>query len=195
MALVLAIVPAARIAGGGFCALGLFLAFTTLRKGRNRGGGGRELAVAGAVLGCLAAAGVLASLAAFGSVMKRETVVPQNVQARPALSASEITKRVLDKELDVEIGSFSLGLEGTGLMQSSLTIHVTNKTNTTRTFEITLEAIGPKGHKLTEDTASVINLGGKQVANVAVFNLVNNELAEQLKQAEFKVTEAVSYAS
>jgi hypothetical protein len=195
MALLLAVVPAARLAGAGFCALGLFLAVTTLRKGRRRGGGGRELAVAGAVLGCLAAAGVLASLAAFGSVVKRETATPDTNVAGPALSASEITKKVLEEELNVEIGSFSLALEGTGLMESSLTIHVTNKTSSTKTFDIKLEAYGPKGKKLTEDSAYVVNLGGKQTANVAVFKIVNNQLAQQLKNAEFKVTEAVSYSS
>jgi hypothetical protein len=194
MALILAIVPAARLAGAGFCALGLFLAVTTLRKGRHRGGGGRELAVAGAVLGALAAAGVLASLAAFGSVTKREPVTPDVTVAGPAQSASEVTKRVLEQELGVEIGSFSLALDSTGLMESSLTIHVTNKSNQTKTFDIKLEALGAKGKKLTEDSAYVVNLGAGQTANVAVFKIVNNQLAQQLKNAEFKVTEAVSYS-
>ena len=49
------------------------------------------------------------------------------------------------------------------------------------------------GQVLTEDSAYVPNLGAGQTANVAVFTIVNNELAPELKDAEFKVTEAASY--
>lgn len=190
LALVLAIVPGGRVAAAGFCALGLFLAVTTVRRVRNRGG--RELAIAGIVLGVLAAAGNVAALAAFGSVVTREPAIPDAVQAVPALSASEITKKVLEQELDVKIGAFTLALDPTGIMESSLTIMVTNKTNATKTFDIKLEAVNGK-KKLTEDSAYVVNLGGGQTANVAVFKIVNNQLAPQLKNADFKVTEAVSY--
>lgn len=193
LALVFAIVPSGRVAGGVFCSLGLFLGMTTLRLVRHRGGAGRELAIAGVVLGGLAAAGTLASLAAFGSVIHREPAKPDVVTAAPALSASEITKRTLAEDLKVEIGTFSLGLDPSGIMSSQLTIVVTNTSHETKSFDVKLEALSPKGKKLTEDSAFVVNLEAGQTANAKVFSIVSNQLAPQLKDAEFKVTEAVSY--
>lgn len=195
VALLLAIFPAARIAAAAFCGLGLFLGITTLHRVKNRGGAGRELAIAGIVLGGLAAAGTLASLAAFGSVTAREPALPDDAVAAPALSASEITKKVLADELDVQIGTFSLGLDPSGIMESSLTITVTNKSRATKTFDIKLEALSPKGKQLTVDSAYVVNLGAGQTANVSTFKIVNNELAPELKNADFKVINAVSYGA
>jgi hypothetical protein len=165
---------------------------TTGYEGRRALGSRRApIAWAALVLAVLAAVGVVASKAAFGSVADANpNAGPTAAPGVPAPSPS--VRNVLGTVITVNFGAPRTELEGTGKHMVSVPVTVTNINGKAGTYDLTFQALDSKGHLITTDSAYVPNLAGNQSAQLRVFSLVNDTLVAQVMKAQFRVVEAVA---
>ncbi len=97
------------------------------------------------------------------------------------------------KEIKIEIGKLGVAFDDTGIEHTSLPLKVTNTGSKVRSFDITVAAKDDEGEAVTEDTGTAANLLPGQSADVRVLDLVNNDMAEKLKDATFAVTDVFAY--
>lgn len=192
-AMLFALQPRGEVIAGGLGLAALGVGIAVLRRSRRERTPGGELAVAGIVLAFLATVGMFAAQAAFSTILDRKTVTPAVAAAEPDKSASPSTKDVLSQMLSVDIRDWSLTLDDLGVSEASLAVTVTNKSKSTKSFDLKFEAQDSKGKVLTSDAAFIPNLKSGQSANIRVFNITSVVLAPELKEADVRITEAVAY--
>lgn len=191
VAMLFALQPRGEVIAAGFSIAAVILAIRVLLQVRRDRRPGRELALAGIALAFLATVGTFAAQAAFSTITERDVVAEAPVVAL-GVSASTDTKDVLEKLLNVDIHGWRLSLDESGISSSALSITVTNKSKSTRSFDLKLEALH-EGKLLTTDSAYIPNLKAGQSANVSVFNIVSTTLAPELEKADVRITEAFAY--
>lgn len=185
-----AFVPSARTYGLAACALAIALGLVARRRARRVRPQGAEMAWAGLILAVLSGIGLVASQSAFGSVAHQPTTQqPAGSDGKPAV----VVPGVVGTDLDVKFGSPTIELEEFGLRKMSVPVTITNRSDRRASFDLDFEARDAKGKVITTDDAFVPGLAGEQVAQIRVFNIVNDKLLEELMKATFTVTSAVAY--
>ena len=76
---------------------------------------------------------------------------------------------------------------------SALNVTVTNLSDESTSFSITIEAVNPDGSRLATDYVYADSLGGKQSMNQDVFTLIPSEEVEAYQNASYKVLEVSKY--
>ena len=108
-------------------------------------------------------------------------------------AAGNNTEEILDKDVDVSIGNFEGSLGEYGLVDSKLTVTVTNLTDDVKSFNIQVEAIDTSGSRIATDYITADSLGANQSQNFDIFTYVSSEDLEAMQNATFKVVEVSMY--
>ena len=99
------------------------------------------------------------------------------------------TEQVLGTSVDVVLGNFEVTKKQYGINQTKLPVKVTNKTNETKSFSIQIEAVSQDGTRITTDYIYANNLTAGQSQEFKVFEYVQSENLEKMKNAKFNIVE------
>lgn len=103
------------------------------------------------------------------------------------------TEEILKNDVKVEIGDFSVNKAKYGVTETKLTVKVTNITNTTKSFNILIEAVGSDDSRIMNDYVYANNLNAGQSQNFDIFTYITSDKLEAMKNATFKIVEASAY--
>ena len=147
---------------------------------------GKGQAIAGLVLGILAIIITLVMQNSFSNALDETSKDLDNM-------TGENTEEVLEKYADVEFGTFVAEKDEIGILSTSLNVSVTNKSKEQRSFDINVEAVDENGTRIEEDYILINDLAPGQTQKVEIFNLLDEDTANSMKNATFKVFEASAY--
>lgn len=99
------------------------------------------------------------------------------------------TEQVLGTSVDVVLGNFEVTKKQYGINETKLPVKVTNKTNETKSFSIQIEAVSQDGTRITTDYIYANNLTAGQSQEFKVFEYVQSEILEKMKNAKFNIVE------
>ncbi len=103
------------------------------------------------------------------------------------------TEQVLGTSVDVVLGNFEVTKKQYGINETKLPVKVTNKTNETKSFSIQIEAVSQDGTRITTDYIYANNLTAEQSQEFKVFEYVQSENLEKMKNAKFNIVEVSMY--
>lgn len=99
------------------------------------------------------------------------------------------TEQVLGTSVDVVLGNFEVTKKQYGINETKLPVKVTNKTTATKSFSIQIEAVSQDGTRITTDYIYANNLTAGQSQEFKVFEYVQSEILEKMKNAKFNIVE------
>ena len=102
------------------------------------------------------------------------------------------TEKVL-KQVDVDMGNFEVETDEYGFNETKLTVKITNKTNETKSFSFKIEAVDENGNRISDDTIYANDLTSGQSQNFDIFEYVESEKIDAMKNAKFNIIEASMY--
>lgn len=108
-------------------------------------------------------------------------------------ASGENTEQVLANDVDVVLGDFEVTEGEYGLNETKMTVKVTNKTNETKSFTIQVEATDAEGNRINQDYIYANNLTAGQSQKFDIFQYVESDKIDAMKDATFKVIEASMY--
>lgn len=161
--------------------LAVIFAIVSLIKKSSKG-----KAIAGLILGILSIAITLSLQSSWAESLDKVSNDLDN-------AAGNNTEEILDKDVDVSIGNFEGSLGEYGLVDSKLTVTVTNLTDDVKSFNIQVEAIDTSGSRIATDYITADSLGANQSQNFDIFTYVSSEDLEAMQNATFKVVEVSMY--
>lgn len=161
--------------------LGVIFAIISLVKKASKG-----KAIAGLILGILS---VVITLSLQSSWAESLDEVSNDLDN----AAGNNTEEILGRDVDVSIGTFEGNLDEYGLVDSKLTVTVTNKTSETKSFSIQIEAVDTSGSRITTDYINANSLGANQSQDFDIFTYVSSEDLEVMQSATFNVVEVSMY--
>ncbi len=103
------------------------------------------------------------------------------------------TEQVLGTSVDVVLGNFEVTKKQYGINETKLPVKVTNKTNETKSFSIQVEAVSQDGTRITTDYIYANNLTAGQSQDFKIFEYVQSENLEKMKNAKFNIVEVSMY--
>ena len=103
------------------------------------------------------------------------------------------TEEILGRDVDVSIGAFEGSAGEYGLVESKLTVTVTNLTDETKSFSIQIEAVDANGSRIDTDYVYANSLGANQSQDFDIFTYVSSEDLEAMQSATFNVVEVSMY--
>lgn len=103
------------------------------------------------------------------------------------------TEEVLANDVEVVLGDFVVEKDSYGINNTKLTVNVTNKTSETKSFNIQIEAVDDNGSRITNDYIYANNLNAGQAQEFNIFEYVESDKLDLMKNATFKVVEASMY--
>lgn len=103
------------------------------------------------------------------------------------------TDEVLKNNVDVEIGDFSVDTDSYGMTETVLPVTVENKSSETKSFDIQIEALDSDGSRIDTDYIYANNLSAGQSQDFKLFEYVEEEKLDAMKDATFKIVEASMY--
>ena len=104
-------------------------------------------------------------------------------------AAGKNTEQVLGTSVDVVLGNFEVTKKQYGINETKLPVKVTNKTAETKSFSIQIEAVSQDGTRITTDYIYANNLTAGQSQEFKVFEYVQSEILENMKNAKFNIVE------
>ena len=114
-------------------------------------------------------------------------------QKRDWLLRRQCQESLLGSVVDVQLGNFEATSDEYGLVTSALNVTVTNLSDESTSFSITIEAVNPDGSRLATDYVYAHSLGGQQSMNQDVFTLIPSEEVEAYQNASYKALEVSKY--
>lgn len=103
------------------------------------------------------------------------------------------TEEVLKNDVNVELGKFEVTEDNYGLVNTKLTVKVTNKTGEKKSFNLHIEAVDVSGARIDEDYVYANGLASGQSQNFDIFAFVSSDKIDAMKNATFKIVEASVY--
>jgi hypothetical protein len=100
------------------------------------------------------------------------------------------TGLVLEQDLSVKFGPFSVGQDGVGAETRVLPVTVKNKGGGTKSCEIQIEALDGENSRVASQTLYAPKLKGGETRALPAFGYVDSETTEQLKTATMRVAAA-----
>lgn len=102
------------------------------------------------------------------------------------------TEEVLKNDVDVELGTFQV-TKNKYITETVLKVNVKNKTNDTKSFSIQVEAVDTNGSRIANDYIYANNLNAGQSQEFKIFEYVESDKVNLMKNATFKIVEASMY--
>jgi len=159
------------------------------RKGASRKG----LAVAAVIVSVVSGAGVLVSQAVYGAMADSVSQSLDDVSGDLDKMSGDATEQVLAEDVSVEIGDYTATKNEYGMVTTSLPVTLTNTSDETQSFDVTVEAVDDEGNRVADDVAYVSELRAGQSETVDVFQFVEDGDLKDMKSADFEVVEASAY--
>ena len=103
------------------------------------------------------------------------------------------TEEVLKNDVEVTLGNFEVEESKYGLTNTQLKVNVKNKTAETKSFNIQIEAVDSNGTRIATDYIYANSLGAGQSQEFKVFEYVESEKLDSMRNATFKIVEASIY--
>lgn len=100
------------------------------------------------------------------------------------------TEEILSNCADVVLGQFEVNTDEYGLTETRLVVKVTNKTNEMKSFSFQIEAVNVDGSRLAQDYVYANNLNAGQSQEFEIFNYVQKDKLESMKNATINIVEA-----
>ncbi|MFR1777853.1 MAG: DUF4190 domain-containing protein [Clostridia bacterium] len=142
--------------------------------------------IATVILGILAIAITL-------NVQKATSDALNEVSANLDKASGNSTEAVLANDVNVELGTFEATEGAYGITETKLPVKVTNKTNEKKSFTIQVEATDSEGNRINQDYIYANNLTAGQSQNFDIFQYVESDKIDTMKNATFKIVEASVY--
>lgn len=161
--------------------LAVIFAFVSLVKKASKG-----KAIAGLILGILSIVITLSLQSSWAESLDKVSDDLDN-------AAGNNTEEILGNDVDVSIGNFEGSLGDYGLVDSKLTVTVTNLTDEIKSFNIQIEAVDASGSRIATDYVMANSLGAGQSQNFDIFTYVSSEDLEAMQSATFNVVEVSMY--
>lgn len=188
----LCLIPVVNFFAIVLCVVGFALAIVGLVKA-GKGAPRKGLAIAGIVLAVLGSVGGAVSAIVYG--VMADAAVQSLDEASDDLDkmTGDATEQVLADEVSVEIGDFAVDEDEYGLVTTALPVTLTNTSEETQSFDVTIEAVDESGNRITNDVAYVSELRAGQSDEVDLFQFVEENDLDAMKDATFEVVEASVY--
>lgn len=103
------------------------------------------------------------------------------------------TEEVLKNDVDVILGNFEVKKGEYGLTETQLKVNVKNKTSETKSFSIQVEVVDSNGTRIATDYIYANSLGAGQNQEFKIFEFVESEKLDSMKNATFKIVEVSMY--
>lgn len=161
--------------------LAVIFAFVSFAKKASKG-----KAIAGLILGILSVVITLSLQSSWAESLDKVSDDLDN-------AAGNNTEEILGNDVDVSIGNFEGSLGDYGLVDSKLTVTVTNLTDEIKSFNIQIEAVDASGSRIATDYVMANSLGAGQSQNFDIFTYVSSEDLEAMQSATFNVVEVSMY--
>lgn len=107
--------------------------------------------------------------------------------------SGENTDELLGTAVDVQLGTFTAESDEYGLVTSSLPVTITNLSDDTASYSITIEATNPDGSRINVDYVYADSLGSNQSMTNDVFTYISSDELETYQNVVFKVLEVSKY--
>lgn len=104
----------------------------------------------------------------------------------------ESTEKILKDYAKVELGNFEV-IEDEYFDETEISVTVTNKTNEKKSFSFHIEATNEAGERIDEDYVYANDLGAGQTQTFKIFQFIEDEKIDAMKNSEFKIVEASMY--
>ena len=143
-------------------------------------------AIAGLILGILSVVITLSLQSSWAESLDKVSDDLDN-------AAGNNTEETLGRDVDVSIGTLEGSLGEYGLVDSKLTVTVTNKTDDVKSFTIQIEAVDASGSRIDTDYVYANSLGANQSQDFDIFTYVSSEDLEAMQSATFNVVEVSMY--
>lgn len=147
---------------------------------------GKGKSIAGLVLGIFAIIITLAMQNAFSSAI-------DDIDKDLDKATGDATEEVLNKEVDVKLGKFTVSKDELGIEQTKLTVTVKNLTKEKKSFSIHIEAVDENGKRIEDEYVYADDLNAGQNQNFDIFTLVTSDKISTMKKATFKIVDASAY--
>jgi hypothetical protein len=151
-----------------------------IKKGKKSGMG---IAIASLIISVIAAIVVIASQAAY-------TAALDAASSELDKATGDATEEVLESDVDVQLGEFSIKKDSYGIVQSELPVTITNLTDESASISIQIEAVDASGNRIDSSYASATNLGAGQSQTVKTFTYVSDDDYDAMKAATFEIVSA-----
>ncbi len=161
--------------------LAVIFAFVSFAKKASKG-----KAIAGLILGILSVVITLSLQSSWAESLDKVSDDLDN-------AVGNNTEEILGNDVDVSIGNFEGSLGDYGLVDSKLTVTVTNLTDEIKSFNIQIEAVDASGSRIATDYVMANSLGAGQSQNFDIFTYVSSEDLEAMQSATFNVVEVSMY--
>jgi hypothetical protein len=160
-------------------AIGLILGIIGIAKHNKKG-----LGIAGIILCAVAIAATLASQSVYAKALNQ--AADKTNESLKDISGDN-TDDILGKDVQVDLGEFTMSEDAYGFITSSLPVTVKNLNSEAKSYSIQLEAVGSDGNRIKDDAVYASNLGAGQTQVFETFNLVTSDEKEAMKTATFKI--------
>lgn len=109
------------------------------------------------------------------------------------LFREETVEELLENDVDIVFGEFSVDNDAYIFNTTSLEVTVTNKATTMQSYYITVEAVKADGTRIGTDTVYAKQLNAGQKVELTAFTYVPSDKLNLYKAAEFRVLEITKY--
>lgn len=148
--------------------------------------GGKVVSFVGIVLAVVSCAVVLATQSMYGAALEQ-------TQTELDKMTGDATEQLLQTDVDVQLGEFSISRGGYGLIESSLPVTIANKAKEAKSYSVHLEAVDESGARICDDYLYANSLGSGQSTQVEAFKYVASENFEKMTGAKFNIVEVSQF--
>lgn len=103
------------------------------------------------------------------------------------------TDELLGTSVDVQLGAFTASVGEYGLVDSALPVTVTNLTDESASFQVSVEAVDAEGNRIDTGYIYANSLGAGQSYSEDLFTYFSSEELEKYQNATYKILEVSMY--
>ena len=151
---------------------------------------GKGMAIAGIILSLFTIMFVISAQKTLSDTI--DTAVNQLNDNIDQITGNK-TEDLLANNVDVTIGDFSVTEDSYGLTDTLLPVTVKNKSSEVKSFQIQVEAVDANGSRLDIDYIYANNLGANQSQQFKLFQFIESDKLDSMKNAQFKIVEVSMY--
>jgi hypothetical protein len=190
VALLLSAVPIINNFAFLLALVSLVLGIVGIVKTKRGKAAGRTMAIIVIVLSTISGVVVIASQSFYSNAIDN---VSEEVNKSLDDSTGANTEELLNKSVNVEIGTFAVNEDEYGIATTELPVKITNKLDEQKSFSVQIEAVDAGGNRIADDTIYANSLNAKQTQDFKVFQYVPSDKVDGLKSATFKVLSVSQY--
>ncbi|QRG86677.1 DUF2892 domain-containing protein [Bulleidia sp. zg-1006] len=135
---------------------------------------------------------IIICVVACGLVLSNQASLSKSIDDVSKNLSGKNTEELLEKNVDVEIGKFSVKKEFF-MSKPILPITVKNKSDEKKSYHIEIEAVDQKGVRIEKDSVYANDLKAKQSGKYEAFEFVSSDKLPVLEKATFKILSISMY--